>query len=332
MSLRRFVSAKIFGIAVPQEYVCISLEDFKQPLSAYVTGSAESIHFGIYHQILLGYKPLIIGFSCEKYSELARWISNQETVCVSLVMKPFRGNLKWNGFTSDKEAVARLILRKITSKDLGEAVIFIFEGQFGEHRFLAPLHQTTNRLKERFFKRKDDLWLPGNLYDQVRIGYATPRTISLITVCDSTGRMNMFPSDLHGPVGGGYYAGSLRHNGKATQQVEQCETIALSEVKAHWYREAYSFGRNHMKDLSSPDGFPLSPIISRKNEIPLPESVVHYRELGRVDSLDLGIHRIHFYETLHEERVNEEHSLAHLHCFYAQWRNDQGLSTDYLYR
>lgn len=317
---------------MPQEYVCVSFEDFEQPLSAYVTGTDESIHFSIDHQILLGYKPLIIGLSWDKSSEQTRWLRSRETVCVSLVMKPFRRDLKWNGFMSDKEAVARLILRKITSKELGEAVIFIFEGQFGEHRFLTPFHQATNRLKERLRKRKDDLWLPGNLYDQVRIGYATPRAIAMITVIDRTGGMNMFPTDLHGPVGSGYYAGSLRHGGKATQQVELCGTIALSKVKAHWYREAYSFGKNHMRDLSSPDRFPLSPLHSRENEIPLPESIVHYRELRRIDSLDLGIHRIHFYETLHEDRVSEGYSLAHIHCFYAQWRNDQGLSANYLYR
>lgn len=312
--------------------MCVSLEDFEQSLTAHVTGGDESIHFDIHHQILLGYKPLIIGVSCEKSSEQARWMHNQDKLCVSLVMNPFRGDIKWNGFTSDREAVARLILRKITSKDLGESVIFILEGQYGEHRFLAPLHQAANRVKERLRKRKDDLRLPGNLYDQVRIGYATPRIIAMITVSDPTGRMNMFPTDLHGPVGSEYYAGSLRQGGKATRQVEESKTIALSEVKAHWYREAYSFGKNHMKDLNFPDGFPLSPIHSRENEIPLPESALYYRELRRIDSLDLGIHRIHFYKTLHEDRVDEGLSLAHIHGFYAQWRNDHGLSTDYLYR
>lgn len=330
--MRRFISAKVFGISLPQEYVCVSLEDFEKPLSAYVTGCDESGHFGIHHQILLGYKPLIVGLSYEKLSEEGKWLHSQERVCISFVMKPFLGDLKWHGFTSDRDAVARLILRKIASKDLGDTVLFILEGQYGEHGFLAPFYQATNRLKEKLRTRKDDLRLPGNLYDQVRIGYATPRAIAMITVSDSSGSMNMFPTDLHGPVGSGYYAGSLRQGGKATQQVEQWGMITLSEVETHWYREAYSFGKNHMKDLSHPDGFPLSSVRSQENKLALPVSVVHYRELRRIDSLDLGIHKIHFYKTLHEGRVSDGHSLAHIHCFYAQWRNAQGLATDYLYR
>lgn len=332
MSLRRFITATVFGITVPQEYVCVGLEDFDQPLSAYVTGSERSIHFVIDHQILLGYKPLIIGLSYDRSSDQAQWLHNQQKICVSLVMGSFQADLTWTGFTSDKEAVARLILRKIISRNLGESVIFIFEGQYGKHRFLSPFHQATNRLKDQIRRSRDELWLPGNLYDQVRIGYATPRTVAMVTVRDPMGRVNMFPTDLHGPVGSGYYVGSLRHGGKATLQVEQLKTIAVSEVKAQWCREAYSFGKNHMKDPGDGDDFPLSPNPSRGNDIPLPESVVRYRELRTIDFIDLGIHRIHFYKTLHEVRIHEGPSLAHIHSFYAQWRNDRGLSTDYLYR
>lgn len=330
--MRRFISAKAFGVAVPREYMCVGFEDFNEPLSTYVTGADRSIHFIIPHQILLGYKPLIIGLACDISSDQAHWFHDQKKICVSLVMEPFRGNLTWNGFTSDREAVARLILSKITSKILGESIIFIFEGQYGKHRFLSPFHQATNRLKDRMRKRNDELRLSGNLYDQVRIGYATPRTIAMITVRDPMGRVNMFPTDLHGPVGSGYYVGSLRHGGKATHQVEELKTIALSEVRATWCREAYSFGKNHMKDPGCADDFPLSPILSRENDLPLPESVVRYRELRTVDFIDRGIHRIHLYKTLHEDRVQEGPALAHIHSFYAQWRNDRGLSTDYLHR
>lgn len=328
----RFISAKVFGISILQEYVCVGLEDFRRPLTAYITGTDPSRHFLVSQEILLGYKPLIIGISCDTYSEQTHWLQHQERVCISFVMKEFVCDMKWNGLATDKKAVARLILRRVKARELGTTALFIFEGERGKHRFLTPFHQATNRVKQRFLANKTDNWLPGNLYDQVRIGYAKPRIIALITVYDQTGLMNMFPTDLHGQVGRNYYAGSLRLGGRATLQIEQSKVIALSQVRDDWYREAYSLGKNHMKDFQAPDNFFLSPFYSRESGIPLPGSVVCYRELKRIDSLDLGIHRIHFYETLYEERLSKANSLAHIHCYYAQFRRDQKLLTDYLIR
>lgn len=310
----------------------MGLEDFGQPLTAYVTGDDPYRHFLVSQEILLGYKPLIIGISCDALSEQAHWLQRQERVCVSLVMKGFVCDMKWNGLATDKKAVARLILRRVKVRELGATALFIFEGQQGKHKFLTPFHQATNKVKQRLLANKTDNWLPGNLYDQVRIGYAKPRIIALISVSDQTGLMNMFPTDLHGQVGRDYYAGSLRLGGVATLQIEQSKVIALSQVRKDWYKEAYSLGKNHMKDFQAPEKFYLSPFYSREGRIPLPESVVCYRELKRIDSLDMGIHRIHFYETLYEERLSKANSLAHVHCYYAQWRRDQKLPTDYFIR
>ena len=61
-------------------------------------------------------------------------------------------------------------------------------------------------------------FLPDNLYKQVQIAYSIPRNISLITVGQND-RFNLFPTDLHGPVNEDHYIISLRHEGKACQQV-----------------------------------------------------------------------------------------------------------------
>ena len=91
-------------------------------------------------------------------------------------------------------------------------------------------------------------------------------------------------------------------------------------------------GKNHMAELQSLENFALAPVRSRVNQIPLPESVLQYRELRRTHYFDWGIHRIHFYEILNKEQMREGVTLAHIHCYYAQWRLDNGVLTNILFR
>ena len=68
----------------------------------------------------------------------------------------------------------------------------------------------------------------------------------------------MFPTDLHGQVNDGFYVGSLRHGGKANEQVERSKNIALSRVDLSWCKQAYTLGKNHMQDLKDFNSFLIS--------------------------------------------------------------------------
>lgn len=332
MALRRWLREAIFGITIPQEYVCVGLEEFQHPLSSFLTSMNAANVVPVQSDVLLGYRPMIMAFPYDRNSEEATWLKNQETVCLSVVTGGFRGDERWQGYLSDKCAVARLLLRKVHVQELADRTLVVFAGIFGEHRFLNSWYQFTNRLRERLRLNKPDNYLEGNLYDQVRIGYGEPRTVSIITVRDG-GRMNMFPTDLHGPVGRNSYVGSMRHGGKANSQIEGYGSIALSNVRTEWFRAAYALGKNHMGDLRPEAEFALAEFRTETLGIPLPESVVQYRELRRSDAVDIGIHRIHFYETIHEKRVSaSQDTLAHIHCYYAQWRQNRRMKSEYLLR
>ncbi len=56
--------------------------------------------------------------------------------------------------------------------------------------------------------------------------------------------------------------------------------------------------------------------------IPLPEAVLSYMELKLVNSFDVGIHRIHSFEIICEEKTASGLGLAHIHRYNAQWRLD----------
>ena len=276
--------------------------------------------------VFLGYRPLVMAVVFRKSSAESEWINRQQEICFSFLQGNFSGEDRWRGFHTDPHAVARLALKKIRTMELGEYTVSIVEGVFGEHRFLSTFHQSTYQLRERLKRRPGNVDLPGNLRDQVITAYALPRLIEMITVRDGM-RMNMFPTDLHGPAGEHFYLSSLRVGGKANSQVERAGAIAVSRVGVEWHKNAYEYGRNHMAEMNSTIDFKVSVHESKQFGIPLPEGVLSYRELKCSGSFDAGIHRIHAYEVVHEEKLTDGDGLAHIHRYYAQWRLNHRLPT-----
>lgn len=77
-----------------------------------------------------------------------------------------------------------------------------------------------------------------------------------------------------------------------------------------------------MKALAPKNTFPIYTEKSEAYNFPLPEAVTEYYELELLDSYDFGIHRIHFYKVTRHFTGLHNSTLAHIHRFYAQWRED----------
>ncbi len=270
--------------------------------------------------LFLGYRPLILGIVVVE--------SDAQSGALH-----FLSELALDFRSESGEWVAGLQIRKVNHVELDHHVVYFYEGIHGDHRFLNPLHQWVNRQREKLRKRNlSDADLSGNNYDQVRIAYSIPRTISVITVGDGD-KINMFPTDLHGTAGDEFYISSLRIGGLANSQVENYKKIALSEVFAQQFRSVYSLGKNHMKDLRVRSEFETDELVSFKLGCPLPKGVIAYRELEQFRSFDCGIHRIHIYRVLHRENIGTSKSvLAHIHNYYGQWRADNKLESRFLIR
>jgi flavin reductase (DIM6/NTAB) family NADH-FMN oxidoreductase RutF len=292
------------------------MRSFTQPLKVIAKfGRAESRDV-TYKHVFLGYKPLIIGFC---------FSSDSARDCDECVLD-FLPEL-----FPDKP-VATLSMKLIHKFDAPEGVIGLYEGVSGHHSFISSFHQFLLSFRERF--RKDaagNVALHGNLYDQVRIAYSIPRTISLITVMQED-LVNVFPTDLHGAMSDRLYISSLRINGRATEQVERANEIVISEIDSSFFREVYRLGKNHMREPVTTDNFNWSSRRSKKFRYPLPEGTIQYREVTRKDSFDIGIHRVHLYEIASHETIREGNTLAHIHQYFAEWRMRHQIETEMLFR
>lgn len=320
MIFRANLKKLLTGLTIPQEYICVGLETLRSQLSVILEISDRKFSQDVTtSHLFLGYKPLIIGL-----------IFNIDDRNFETVRKEHKVTLR---FLDQENELARLSLLKISERDLDDKAVLIFEGEHGVHSFLNPLHQWANLQRERWKKHAaNNVSLPGNLLDQVRIAYSIPRVISIVTTSDGA-LINMFPTDLHGPIGKKIYAGSLRRGGLANEQVEKYKQIVISEVDVTFYNEAYSLGKNHMQHLTTESGFPLHTGKSKVLSFALPKNVIRYRELKQINFFDHGIHRIHLYEVINEQAlVKDKSTLAHIHQYYAQWRVNQGIETQMFLR
>ena len=318
MSIKERIKRILFGYNVAQEYVCVN-NHLDAPFQVLL--STESIKNPIDvtdHHVLVGYKPLIIGIFAGDIVEPKQLQRS--------------GNIQLS-FKSESSTIATLVLKPVLSSQEHETKLSLFVGEHGQHKFLSHWHQLTNRLKERSkLFSVGNVFLPMNLYEQVRIAYAVPRQIAIVTLGENDA-FNMFPTDLHGQAGENFYISSLRKGGKACEQVMRYRNVCIASVPLSMKDTAYRLGKNHMKDTGV---LPERDLDNRKSQrfiLPLPNGVISYFELTWFHFVDIGIHRVFFYKVIHTEHVRDADSvLHHIHRFCLQWRLNHGLNTDFQLR
>ncbi|HQQ97476.1 MAG TPA: hypothetical protein PLX35_09435 [Cyclobacteriaceae bacterium] len=309
MSVRIWLKRLLTGLVYPQEYICLE-ETPPSNLRLWVE-SEEAVRDVTDEHVFVGYKPLLIGlFSAP--------VETGRSVVFHLR-------------SEDGNSVAELIAKTVFHRVFNDRSVIFCEGIRGSHTFIHPIYQWINNQRQWLTRRKPgNVGLPGNLYDQVRIAYAMPRIISVVILSDGQ-RVNVFPTDLHGPIAPQHYVSSLRIHGKATEQVERLRKLVIADLPVHAYRKVYAWGVNHQRDLQQPDQYQWENSASRHLGIPLLAGTIGYRELELEGSVDWGIHRIHFYKILYNVHTNGQ-PVTHIHQYYAQWRSDHGLFTGLLFR
>jgi len=176
-----------------------------------------------------------------------------------------------------------------------------------------------------------NVYLIGNLYQQVKIAYSIPLKISLITIGDK-GMFNIFPTDINGSIDANNFVISLRKTGKANHQVKEQRKLVVSEMRSESYSEIYSYVVNHMRGLQPSDKFSFSEDLSKSFKLPLPKNILLYIELEFVNEMVIGIHNIIFFRLVSSSEVDDSNTLAHIHRDYAQWRINNGLLSEFLFR
>jgi hypothetical protein len=316
---------KFNGVSFPQEYLCLDASSFDQSprLLLYIDGRYRK---DVTHEhVFSGYSPLLFSFGSNNRDPS----DFPEKIQLRLVSD----NTNINEAGREKDALAVLEMKKIGTQSVPGITLTHFEATKGRHHFLNSFQQYLMAVSNSWFNRKkDNVFLHKDLYRQVQIAYAVPRTIALVTV-GHKGHYNLFPTDLHGPLDENFYLDSLRQKGLALQQVREAGRILISEVDASFYKEAYRLGKNHMQALRPRNELPFSAQDSPFYQLPIPNSAILIRELELVSEFPHGIHQLLLFRVSNTLQIAPtKHRLAHIHSVYASWRKKQGLGGNYLLR
>ena len=317
--MQKFFKKILLGITLPQEYLCVNLEEFSDPLKIVITPSDSIKELDITdHHLFIGYKPLLIAIDKDFLPDGNYYNS---------------GKLKLSFRTKDDLEVASLVIRLVQKVKLNSTTCLLFEGEKGIHSFDNPVHKFINALRYNLTaERKKNIFLPGNLYDQVKIAYSIPRKICLTTV-SSGNLINIFPIDISGPLNEKHFIISLRSSGKANRQIEYKKNCLVSIMDANSSKEVYNAGKNHMRELSVPDklGISLRNETSDRLKFPIPSGAIKYYELEKIDKFEIGIHTIYYFNIVNSVILSHKKNvLAHIHRDYAQWREKNNITTSYL--
>jgi hypothetical protein len=313
---------KLNGIRYRQEYLCIPLGQHAHPLYAFLVSDNIAIKDITTLYSMVGICPLI--FALPALDELDLDVQDKINIVYSAIP------LKIGSAILTKNSVAELCLKRIKIQRIGQYSIYYFEGERGRHNFLSFFNQFVIRLNNRLYnKKKGNIFLEGNLYTQIQIVYSIPQVISLITV-GSDNLYNVFPTDQHGQITDEHYVITLRHAGKACKQVEATKRIVLSNIEASYYKEVYSFGKNHMQPPKEKSNFDFSETQSQILNLPLPRCTIEYRELELQDFFIHGIHKVLLFKILSHQTVSDKNTtLACINNVYATWRYKNNLPNNY---
>lgn len=307
-----------------QEFLCLPGPNPAPRLYAYLTHNQKVIRDITGSHVFVGYCPLVFA--------LARFSNDPYPLTTSITIS-FSTQLYYpNDIVTQKDAIAVLEMEKINCRLIAGTEIHFYEGKKAWHRFLHPFHQFAGRLHNSLYKKKKgNVFLKGNLFTQVQVAYALPRQLALITVGDAMG-YNLFPTDLHGPIGDTHYVSSLRTGGRALEQVQRNGRIVIASVSPTLFRSVYALGKNHMKELQPRDRFPFNGQMSEILGAPLPQHTLSYKELEIAEVFGHGIHQMILYRVLHHQVSQYEAPLAHIHAAYATWKWKQSGTGNYLMR
>ncbi|MBB5315566.1 PNPOx family protein [Tunturibacter empetritectus] len=184
--------------------------------------------------------------------------------------------------------------------------------QLGLHYILHAYRQwrrdNTQGIKMSFLERRASM-----------VTFIRPHPIMLVSVGNHE-EGNLFPMNLCGYLGNGYFGFALRTERVAGTVVQRTGYVALSSLPEQAGYLAYRLANQHKKESVDWSELPFATKISKALSIPIPEFAQRVKELEIWNSIAVGSHRFFIGQILEEETYTNELTFCSIHGFYQSWR------------
>jgi flavin reductase (DIM6/NTAB) family NADH-FMN oxidoreductase RutF len=131
--------------------------------------------------------------------------------------------------------------------------------------------------------------------------YICPRPVVLGGVCDGI-HSNVFPMNLMGPIGDGYFSFALNSARPVTALVERARSVALSSLPFSQSSVALQLGKNHKVEHIDLAQLPFSMKPSPNLGFPVPDFALRVREIQIEAAHNVGSHTLFIARIVHDDR------------------------------
>jgi flavin reductase (DIM6/NTAB) family NADH-FMN oxidoreductase RutF len=149
--------------------------------------------------------------------------------------------------------------------------------------------------------------------------FIRPHPVSLVSLVDDAGG-NIFPMNIMGDLGNGYFAFALKDSRRAAHLVERVGRIAVSSVPLSQAPLAYQLAVNHTKEFIEWDELPFATKVSATFNIPVPVFTQRVREMKVETIHSIGSHTFFVARIISDVTFSKRPGLCVIHGFYQAWR------------
>lgn len=154
----------------------------------------------------------------------------------------------------------------------------------------------------------------------IMVMFICPRPVVLVTAMEETAG-NLFPMNLMGHLGGGYFSLALNSERQASQCVKRAGRVALSSVPFEKADVARLLGKHHLKSAIDWNQLPFGVKSSRCFGFPVPEFALRVKELEVETVKELGSHTFFVARVLQEEIYSAGPNFFMIHGIYQSVRS-----------
>jgi flavin reductase (DIM6/NTAB) family NADH-FMN oxidoreductase RutF len=149
--------------------------------------------------------------------------------------------------------------------------------------------------------------------------FICPHPVSLVSLSDDAGG-NIFPMNIMGDLGGGYFGFGLKESRRAAHLVERVGRIAVSSLPLSQGHLAYQLAVNHTKEFIEWDQLSFETKLSSTFGIPIPVFAQRVREMEIRKVKSVGSHTFFVAQIIRDETFSRGLELCVVHGFYQAWR------------
>jgi flavin reductase (DIM6/NTAB) family NADH-FMN oxidoreductase RutF len=261
--------------------------------------------------------PLILGVGLDA-KDAAKLSATQE----GTKSKHLRLSLQFREQMGEKRLLGELRLAPMDTISCGESSLVLCHVRSAANYCLSPIRRWAHfaRLGWQEWRRVDTLGFRMTFLElrAAMITFLRPHPLSLVSVVGEEGG-NIFPMNLMGELGHGYFAFALKDSRLAAHLVARAGRLAVSNLPMPLCSTAVAMAINHTRpsiDLTNLS-FALRP--SATLQLPVPVLAPRVRELKVLEVRKLGSHNLFVARILSDEPVSDAPQVNIIHGFYQHW-------------